>query len=552
MQRAAYLFMIAVIEGAILLNVFVRQIHLDEYLFLEQIYKHVLGELEKPVQTFYVYIFEWVVFLPLDDIEKVVTGRFVMWLFHLSTLFFVFRISESFGTKKGAWLSVLAYASFIYTVQHAASFRADPLVTALLMAVLFTLTRMTISLPGLLLSGVTTAIAGLISIKSIFYLPLIGAVVWQHFRHSRSSKLFWSLLASLLVAIIAFSGLMFLHLDGADRLNDLVIPYIFGAVRKQFGEKEPFDTVWYLLVLIIFNLPNWIVITYGLVQAANLAWSGPPAIRDRARLALVFFLPIMLVFVYRNSFPYFYVFALAPVVILAGFSIPSGSTNVIQRLSLPIAVTLTFLGVLHGSRELSLSNSGQKSMLEAVSAVYPDRVPYYDGFASIPSYPRIGPYLTSWVMEDYRRRGRPEIARLVREMKPRFVIAQHDLILDALTMGAQVPQKQYSLFPPDAEALHNNFIPHWGQFWIAGKRLRPRNAAAQEFEINIAGKYTFEGKTAGLIDDRSVKPGEVVNLREGNHLYEGAAALLRYGDHPPVPDRDPPAHLYRKHFASGF
>ena len=465
-------FMLLLVELIQLALVPLKQVHQDEYRFIEQIFSFESGLLGSSVQTFYVYLFQWLTWLPLNDIDKIVAGRFVMWLCHLSTLFFVYGIAKKLSTKTGALIAALVYATMFYVLQHATSFRADPLITALLMGAIFGLTRNNASYRNLIASAMSVALAGLISIKSVFYLPMIAvAGLWQFSRTRRKRLFIRTAVGAAVIAILVFLGLFFLHSRelGASTANP--IGYILGSIEKQFGEKQPFDTTWYLFVAVIFNIPNWILIFIGLYHSAALATSRDREIRNRALVALSFILPILLVFIYRNSFPYFYVFMLAPISVIAAFSCPPGRNTAVARLAVPVGGLLTILALFLGGKELSNNNLGQRSMLAAVTGIFPEPVPYIDGFSSVPSYPRVGPFLTSWVMDNYRRQGQRRIAMLVTERKPRFVIAQHPMILDALTEGAAVPQERYSLFPEDAAALHDNFIPHWGQLWIAGKRL---------------------------------------------------------------------------------
>ena len=552
-RKNAIFYLLIIVEFIQLILVPLRQVHQDEYRFMEQIYNFESGSLGSPVQTFYVHLFQWLTWLPLNDIDKIVAGRFVMWLCHLSTLFFVYGIAKRFSTRTGAQIATLVYSTMFYVLQHATSFRADPLITALLMGAIFGLTRSNASSGNLIVSAMSVALAGLISIKSVFYLPMIFTTgLWQVFRTKRRRLFIRTAVGAAVIATLAFLGLFLLHSSGLGASTASPIGYVLGSVEKQFGEKQPFDTTWYLLVAILFNIPNWLLILIGLHHCATLAISGRRELRNRAFVALSFLFPILLVFVYRNSFPYFYVFMLAPISVMAAFSCPPGRSTAIEGLALPIGILLTVLAVFLGVREMANDNRGQRSMLAAVTAIFPEPVPYIDGFASVPSYPRVGPFMTSWGMENYRRRGERRIALLISERKPRFVIAQHHLVLDALTGGSMVPQEQYSMFPEDAAALHDNFIPHWGQLWIAGKKLASGDAGQAEFDIVIDGDYTFEANASGIFDGHEVRPGEVVDLSSGEHAYSGPAAIIRYGDHAPVPEEAPPEALYRENPASRF
>lgn len=552
-RNLLFIALVAAIEAVQLLIVVGRQIHMDEYLFLEQIYQFRAGELNKPLQTFYIYLFQWLTYLPVNDINKIVVGRLVMWLFHLLTLYFIYGIARRLGSRSGAMIATVVYASFLYVLQHGTSFRADPLITALLMGAIFGLTRETVGLTAAVASVVSVAIAGLISIKSIFFLPMIAvAGFWQVSRAGRKREIIGIGIAALCVGAVAFGGLLFWHLRELGSSEASLIPSILSAVEKQFAEKEPFDTLWYLFVALVFNLPNWILISIGLYRALVVFFSGDRDARFQSAVVLSFFLPVLLVFTYRNTFPYFYVFMLAPVSVIASYAGARATTTVAGRMTSPVCVLLAALALFLGIKELSYDNRGQRSVLAAVQTIFPKPVPYLDGFASIPSYPRVGYYMTSWTRAAYQRNGARLIARLVSSRKPRFAIAQHPLVLEALTKGRAISQEQPGMFPEDAEALHGNFIHHWGPLWIAGKDLDPKSSEAVEFEIVIDGQYTFEAEGPGVLDGHAVQPDDVVELSAGSHRYSGPHARFRYGDHSPVPRGTPPEALYREHIASRF
>jgi hypothetical protein len=111
-------------------------------------------------------------------------------------------------------------------------------------------------------------------------------------------------------------------------------------------------------------------------------------------------------------------------------------------------------------------------------------------------------------------------------------------------MGASAPQGDTALTPNDAAALRDNFIPHWGPIWVAGKRLDPTQGATSNFAVAIPGAYTLEADEKMLIDGKIFLPGNVLTLTEGVHSYRGPFAQLRYGEHLPRPPRQPPKAVF--------
>jgi hypothetical protein len=103
------------------------------------------------------------------------------------------------------------------------------------------------------------------------------------------------------------------------------------------------------------------------------------------------------------------------------------------------------------------------------------------------------------------------------------------------------------LYPQDEAVLRDNYIPHWGRIWVAGKELTA-NPEDSGFSIAVAGVYTLEAAAPVMIDNGAVMPGAVVALSRGQHVIrsrEPVAVTLRWGDHlfrPQGPPADAPVY----------
>jgi hypothetical protein len=89
--------------------------------------------------------------------------------------------------------------------------------------------------------------------------------------------------------------------------------------------------------------------------------------------------------------------------------------------------------------------------------------------------------------------------------------------------------------------LRENYIPHWGQVWVAGKRIA-KGAGTRELTVAVPGMYTLEGASVA-VDGRPLRVGQRVELSRGAHLVTANAvsdATLRWGDHLPVPAHPAP------------
>ncbi len=99
--------------------------------------------------------------------------------------------------------------------------------------------------------------------------------------------------------------------------------------------------------------------------------------------------------------------------------------------------------------------------------------------------------------------------------------------------------------------MKDNYIPHWGQLYVAGKVIERGPAGdATGFDIIIEGVYTLESAGTAVVDGRPVEPGSTVHLSIGSHEIsreEGTGPVtLRWGDNLYAPTGGaPPGPLYR-------
>jgi hypothetical protein len=266
--------------------------------------------------------------------------------------------------------------------------------------------------------------------------------------------------------------------------------------------------------------------------------------RFRCLILLSFAYPVMLVFFYRNAFPYFYVFMLPSVPLVVAVLFDNSRASIIGRYSLVLSSLLTFQALALAYRDLPKNNDGQRELHAAIHEIFPQPVPYLDGISSVPSFPWTGIFMTSWGMQSYESSNHAIFSDRIASAKPVFVVAESKLLTQALETGTNPENANYLLRLEDLAAFHDNYIHHWGPIWIAGKNLGDASSSSRNFMVRIDGAYTFESDGSGKIDGVLVSPGNVINLTSGVHEYSGPQARLRWGDHLRVPDFDPPETLY--------
>jgi hypothetical protein len=255
-----------------------------------------------------------------------------------------------------------------------------------------------------------------------------------------------------------------------------------------------------------------------------------------ARLAMPgFWLPILTVLFYRNSYPYFFVFLLAPVLIAAIPAIELAVKRFGEAFYCAILLCFAFTLWLMEPKQML---SEQRSVIDGVHQIFPEPVAYLDFCGMIGDFPRPLQILTSgWGLGLYREGREPSFEWLMQQRPIPMLLVNHGVLLSALD-----GQRRFeTLLSADARLLRDNYIPHWGPVWVAGKRL-PKAARAYRIRVAIPGTYTLEGAPV-LVDSKPLAPGEQIRLARGEYMVTPDIyrdAKLRWGTNLARPARPAP------------
>lgn len=531
----------------------------DEFYFLEMVHQYGQGSLSGRFQTFHVHLFSWLPALGWSDVDQVIAGRFVLQILATASAFLIYAIARRFTTRAGALFALLAYLSVSAVIEHGSSFRVDPIITFLSLLSLFAILCKPGGRWGASIAGAAMALAILVTVKTAFYLVVIGGVVWCMESGWRGrAQLGFAFAASFAATIVP---LYLFHASSLATQETVgAASFLSSSASKMFFDgvfPRAYDLIWMLIPNPLF----WVM----LVQGAAIAWSA--ARRPEARsgwlayLPLVLALPVLTPILYRNAFPYFYPFILAPAAILIGLAFDKhrrdGAKDIaparLAAMLVLVQCAITAFGVVS---KLGDTARVQHETIAAVRAIFPQPVPYIEGFGVLADYPRSGFFMSSWGVENYRRAGQPMFADLVARDQPPFVLADSPSLFAALVPGVKVDRSR-ALLPADAQVLQENYIRHWGMLFVAGKHLRSTDGTALGFDIAVAGSYRLEAAAPLAIDGRRVAPGDAVTLSTGTHTIEfdggaGGTATLRWAQASAVPAQtatDPLVFFNRKTWA---
>lgn len=520
-----------------------RGINWDEFYFLAQIHDYQNARLGFALQAFHVHLLGWLTALPFQDIGQIIAARMVMLAAHLGTVFFIYRISETLVSRDGALISAVAYSGFLFVLQHATSFRTDGLITVLPMGSIFLLICRPCSFANLTMAMLATALAGLISVKSVFFLPAILMICGVKFAECQNKAGFvWRFMASGLVAALFFVLAFLWHSSTVSHGIDQTGTQMGGILTKVLAEAGIFYGIQHFKLSLLTGLFLWGLFAGGLVLVLGRLRSEFAPDRQKAIMMLALATPLLSLIFYRNTYPYFYVVIMAPAAIVASLAADWLVRTIGNKAKLAaFLIVIAAIGVI---RQADGTMADQRSLLRGIHLMFPNPVAYIDRNSMIIGFPKSGFFMSKWGVENYREAGEPLLAKAIDTEAPVFVLANHPSLLSVLSPGAPLPLEAYRLLPEDQKALAENYVPHWGLVYVAGKTLPASVAELSAFEIKIEGPYTIESSSSVSIDGQRYAPGSVVMLSEGSHMFMGPAATLRHGDHLPKPDWVPPLDAF--------
>jgi hypothetical protein len=529
----------------------------DEFYFLELTHQYASGALTGRFQTFHVQLFSWLPALGWEAEDQVVAGRLVMAVLATASAYLTYEIAGRFVTRRGALFALLAYLSVSAVIEHGSSFRVDPIVTFLCLLALFAILYRPGGPLGAALAGAAMALAALVTVKSVFYLVVIAGVFWclgPTLRdRARLALPFAVSFALVAVALFAFHDATLAPQEAAS-----AGAFLQGSASKAFFESvfpRAFDLIWMLIPNPLF----WLLLAQGVAVAWSMARQPGNRSGWEAYLPLVLALPVLTPILYRNAFPYFYPFILAPAAILVGLAFDkhrqgAHKPNAVPPARLGAALVLVQCAILAFGilSKLSDDTRVQRETIAAVRSIFPQPVPYIEGFGVLADYPRSGFFMSSWGVENYRRAGQPVFAALVARNQPPFVLADSPSLYGALVPGVEVDQDR-TFLPEDTRFLQDNYIRHWGMLFVAGKHL---DSSAASFDIAVSGEYRLEADVPLAIDGTAVAPSGTITLSAGAHTLDfgggAGAATLRWAQAssvPALPPADPLTFFNRKTWA---
>ena len=534
---------------------FVVNVNWDEFHYLHWVYDYLRGELTSPLQTVHVHLFTWLRHVSGNEVDQVIAARLVMYGLSLGSAWLLYRIGRCFLDRTATLFALLCYLAVTYVVEHGTSFRTDPIATLLCLGAVYLVLRQPPGWLAPLAAGLALAAALMVTIKSVFYLPVVGLLLLLPLLRGETRK--EGLARALVFALALAAGFAALYVSHRASLGPVELRSPTGFAAKAAGKVLRLDDLLprrdYVLISLIESAVIWACLGLGAAALVQRAGSGTRAERAAAVRLLILLLPLASFLVYRNAFPYFYVFILPLPMLACGFLFAAvgGSRpgRVIRSpkliaVGLMLAVTVSLGRSYLPSARPALQL--QRQTIELVHRLFPEPVAYIDRCEMIASYRKVGFFMSSWGMENYLDQGEPIFRELIARERPLFLLANTLSLDPAVSPDRLRAAGGLALFDEDHAVLAANYVHHWGALYVAGKTLTlPTGGGEATFEILIPGSYTLESEGPIVIDGRTIAAGETLQLAPGPHRAAAQAggplrAILRWGERLHRPAEPPP------------
>lgn len=551
--------MLTIISIALVLKfqlIFQLKIGWDEFHYLSQVHSYLQKQLHSIFQCFHVHLFSWLPIVSQNEVAQVIAARSILFVLFLGSCVLIYLIGKQILNRSGSIFAVLCYVSLSNIIFHGVSFRGDSICSFLFLFSVYQIAIKPMSGFSMILSGSAMALSLMVSIKTQFHLLVIGFIFISLLMTSKNKKRTGIYIAIFLLSFFStFIVLYIAHLSSLSEVSSTgALGVVASAGEKTIILKSLFPRLAYFKISILKNPIVWFFFFFGVAVAfwdglRHGKWFASPRVTFIAYSFLI--LPCTLL-IYRNAFPYYYVFIMAPAIIFCGVIMhqimeshqKNGYVSLLIIAAIfPVMVFINFVD--HYSKASSDQIAGQKEIIETVHEMFPEPVYYIDGCSAISSFPKVGLFMSTWGMETYLQAQKPIMREILKNKKPPFMLINIPSLDFSIPRENPFTSINHALLEEDWQTLNSNFIPHWGPVYVAGKEIQfqPKKLF-QNFEILISGTYSIETKGKVNIDGSIFSADNTVSLKQGTHTIKqltsaDASVTLRWGKNLYRPLKEP-------------
>jgi hypothetical protein len=524
-----------------------QNINWDEFWFLSFVYDHAFGRLSRPRQSFHVHLFGWLPAIDGHEVEQVIAGRAVFFLLLIGTCACVYALARRTASVNGSLFATLCCAGYSNVLYYGTSFRADGLSICLLMTALVLMQLRARRTLVLCASATLVATALLVTIKSVFFLPVFAVRLLAHHPQDRrdaarrEAMLFAGISIGIATVLYLWHGREIVV--SPDRVPVTPLPSI---AARMLWRDALFPRFPEFLDSLLRNLVQWAFLAYSCVALSRRVLARQQVCETASLLILT--LPLLSVLFYRNAFPYFYVFVMPAALVLCGLGYDRLTAN---RTSRRDDIPITFLATLiiagsalaHVSLRWQDGTTAQRQVIQAVHEIFPEPVPYIDRNGMVSSFPKVGFFMSTLGLRNYRDAGRPVFADLLRTRGPKFLLVNSPALSSVFEERSGTVDGEQLLMASDVAVLREHFVPYWGPVYVAGRALHLPQDLEVAWEVLLEGTYRLYSNGPVVIGGALHQPGSTVTLASGGVSFRSHATqdvVLRTISAQGVPSYPPP------------
>jgi hypothetical protein len=514
-----------------------RSINWDEFQYLRLVHEFARGELTVPLQTLHVRLFAWLPGLDIAGVDQILCGRVAMFACLLMTTGAIIMLARRFAGWSAALVAALAYLCVGYVLQHATSFRADPVGAALCMTALALLARTRPGWPMVAGFAVLMGAAFMVTIKIVLYAPAFAGIAWLRWSESgfRIQRAALLAAAPILAAVVAAALFAWHSLTLAP--PEEAAGMIGRAGEAMFGLSP---NLFYSALMVMLGLPSVLLMLLTARALAGGQDRGLAVTRDE-RIALALLLaPLVVLPIYTNTYPYFFAFILPPAcaataAVLATLPQRLAGQRAAPMIGAALAEAALVVWICDGPSRIDR----QRAIQLAVNEMFPEPVAYFDFPGFLPEHRKANFFMTTWGRKNYAMAGEPHFAERQQDRPVPLLLTIEPEYNPSLLAVMEGTRNAQLFLPEDLTALRETYRQVWGPIYVAGRLVPPGGPV--RWRVRVPGVYTVEG--ALRINGHHYRDGALVTLDRGEVALEaigGAEAGLLWGDHLHVPTAAPP------------
>ncbi len=530
------ILVIAILSGFILklLLIFRLKIGWDEFHFLSRVHSYQKGILDQLFQTFHVHLLGWLPWISGNEVYQIIAGRYFLFLLFVASGILIYLIARHFVYTTGALFSVFCWISFSNVIHHGCSLRYDSLCFFFFLLACFALLRETRMRLWSVVAGIAMGISLLISLKAAIHMVTLFVLLGVLLVISADKKAVYQKAAFFIIlTILTFGVGLSIHQNTLPTRSLLAQQsFLNQASAKAINLDRFFPAIWFFAESLKHNLIIWWLLAVGIFHTILECKRNN---EKKGLIALTFLIPLFSLLFYRNAFPYYYVFIMAPAILFCGIlpeRILREFPKTGSKFSL-ITLTIIFLLVAGGAGfhffySFGRDNSSQAELISVIHKMFPEPVPYIDGCSAVASFPKAGFFMSTWGFENYLAAGEPRFRRILQEERPQFILANTPHLDFDFPRDHIFFEINYDFLPEDRYVLEENFINYWGMIWLPGKIIHSQMPEEkQEFEILIPGPYVIESNENVMLDGKTRLPGDRIILTTGKHTVKSISTNQR-------------------------